>query len=309
MDEKLSGYDMTANRLPSLAGLRAFDLAGRLLSFQGAAHALSVTPTAISHRIRRLEVELGQPLFRRGTREVSLTDAGKALLPDVEAAFLQLQRGLENLKRGDGHGVLTVSTVASFAVKWLVPRLGSFQALYPDIDVRFQTGMGLADFVSDGVDVALRYGRGSWPGLRADKLMAEDWHPVCAPALLSGSASLASPADLAGHTLLHVSAYADEWQRWLTMAGHGEVEPARNLTFDESATALQAAINGLGVALGRRAFVEADLAAGRLVDPFDIHLPQDTAFYVVSPEERAGEPAIAAFRTWILSQTEEGAAL
>ena len=300
---------MTANRLPSLSGLRAFDLAGRLLSFQGAAHALNVTPTAISHRIRRLEAELGQTLFRRGTREVSLSDAGKALLPDVEAAFRQLQRGLESLKRADGHGVLTVSTVASFAVKWLVPRLGSFQALYPDIDVRIATGMGMADFVSDGVDVALRYGGGTWPGLRADKLMAEDWHPVCAPALLSGSAPLATPADLAAHTLLHVSAYPDDWQRWLTMVGHSEVQPARNLTFDESATSLQAAINGLGVALGRRAFVEEDLAAGRLVDPFGIHLPQETAFYVVAPQERADEPAIAAFRSWILDQADDTPAL
>ena len=162
--------------------------------------------------------------------------------------------------------------------------------------------MALSDFRGDGVDIAIRYGRGNWPGLRVDRLMAEDWHPVCAGGLVAGSPPLRDPADLAKHTLLHIAAYPDDWQRWLTMAGHAGVRAARNLFFDDTMTALQAAIDGLGVALGRRAFTERDLAAGRLVDPFDIHLPQDTAFYVVVPEQNVALPKVAAFRNWILTE-------
>jgi len=135
--------------------------------------------------------------------------------------------------------------------------------------------------------------------------MAEEWFPVCAPKLLSGPGLLSTPADLAGQTLLHISTYPDEWQRWLRMAGFAEVSPGRELTFDDNNAALEAAIAGLGVALGRPAYVEADLRAGRLVDPFKIHLPRNTAFYVVSSLERANEPAVAAFRDWVLSEVRD----
>lgn len=299
--------DDPVDRLPSLSGLRAFALAGRSLSFRAAAARLSVTPTAVSHRIRRLEEELGARLFRRGVRQVALTEAGAALLPDTEAAFARLGQGVGRLRRSERRGVLTVSTVASFAVKWLVPRLGAFQAAHPDIDVRIATTMAAANFTTDGVDVAVRYGRGRWPGLSAVKLMAEEWLPVCAPELARGGRPLRDPADLAAHTALHVSIYADEWRLWLTMAGFAHVTPARNLTFDDSATLVQAAVAGLGVALGRRAYTEADLAAGRLIAPFDIHLPQDTAFYVVAPEDGAEAPKVTAFRDWILAEAAEGA--
>jgi LysR family glycine cleavage system transcriptional activator len=296
-------------RLPSLTGLQAFEAAARLLSFQAAAAELSVTPTAISHRIRRLEEELGSKLFHRQTRAIALSDAGRALLPDVREAFVRLQQASEKLRQAEGRGVLTVSTVTSFAVKWLVPRLASFQQAHSDIDVRIATNMALANFRDDGVDIAIRYGSGGWPGLRIDLLMNEQWQPVVAPALLQRQPKLRGPADLAGHTLLHVSAYPDDWQRWLTMAGYPDLTGAANLTFDESATLVQAAINGLGVALGRRAFVEADVAEGRLVEPFDIHLTREAAFYIVSPEETAERPMVAAFRDWILAESNAGTAV
>jgi LysR family glycine cleavage system transcriptional activator len=289
-------------RLPSLSGLRAFEAAARHLSFKAAAHELAVTPTAISHRIRRLEEELNCELFHRRPRAVSLSPAGAVLLPDVREAFQRLQRAAAKLHEAEGRGVLTVSTVASFAVKWLVPRLGDFQRAHPDIDVRLSTNLGLSNFREDGVDLAVRYGLGYWPGLRADLLLHEESFPVAAPSLLAGGRPLNDPADLRRHTLLHVSIYPDDWHRWLSMAGYADVEPAGNLTFDESATAMQAAIDGLGVGLGRHAFTDRDLAAGRLVDPFGMPLPQETAFYVVSPLATQEQPKVEAFRGWILAQ-------
>ncbi len=289
-------------RLPSLSGLRAFEAAARHLSFKAAAAELSVTPTAISHRIRRLEEELGCALFHRRTRAVALSTAGELLLPDVRDAFQGLERAAAKLRDADGRGVLTVSTVASFAVKWLVPRLGDFQDRNPGIDVRISTNMALSKFRDDGVDLAIRYGRGAWPGVRTDLLFREESFPVAAPALLSGRAPLNGPADLSRHSLLHVSLYPDDWRRWLTMAGYADLEAAGNQTFDDTMVVLQAAINGLGVALGRHAYVNADIAAGRLVKLFDMALPQETAFYVVSPSATQDQPKVAAFRDWILAQ-------
>ena len=289
-------------RLPSLSGLRAFEAAARHLSFKAAAVELAVTPTAISHRIRRLERELGCALFHRRTRAIALSPAGETLLPDVRDAFQGLELAAAKLRDMDGRGVLTVSTVASFAVKWLVPRLGDFQAENPAIDVRISTNMALSNFRDDGVDLAIRYGRGTWPGLRADLLFREESFPVAAPSLLSGGEPLNDPADLSRHSLLHVSLYPDDWQRWLTMAGYADVTAASNQTFDDSMVVLQAAINGLGVALGRRAYANADIAAGRLVKLFDMALPQETAFYVVSPVASQDQPKVAAFRDWILAQ-------
>ena len=217
--------------LPSLTGLRAFEAAARHLSFQKAARELAITPTAVSHRIRRLETEIGTALFLRKPRKVALTDAARLLLPDVQAAFQRLEMAARRLKETTPEGVLTVSTVPSFAVKWLVQRLASFQRDNPGIDVRISTDMALSDFRGDGVDIAIRYGRGNWPGLRVDRLMAEDWHPVCAGGLVAGSPPLRDPADLAQHTLLHIAAYPDDWQRWLTMARFNLFLPAELRAF------------------------------------------------------------------------------
>ncbi len=287
-------------RLPPLTGLKAFEAAARLMSFKDAADELAVTPTAVSHQIRQLEADIGEKLFVRGGRSVDLTSAGRLLYPDVHEAFALLHRAAGRLQPEPGCR-LTVSTVASFAVKWLIPRLGKFQDLHPDMDVRITTDMKLVDFERDDVDLAIRYGTGQWPGLRVDRLMSEDWRPVASPEL-AARIPLETPADLANHTLLHHSNYPDDWQRWLRMAGYPELAAARHLTFDDSAAGVQAAINGLGVALGRRAYSDADIAAGTLIEPFDIHFPQETAFYIVAPETRADEKAIAAFRDWILAE-------
>jgi LysR family glycine cleavage system transcriptional activator len=295
---------MTA-RLPSLNGLRAFEAAARHLSFTQAAAELNVTQTAISHQIRRLEEELGIRLFVRQNRALSLTPQARDYLPGVRAAFNDLRLATDRLLRKDEH-VLTVSTLASLAAKWLLPRLSAFQETHPGIDVRITTSTALVDFKSGDVDAAIRYGRGDWPGLHADWLMADQLFPVCSPALLTGKRPLRCPEDLRDHVLLHTSnANSDDWRLWLTAAGlPANISRQPGLTFDLILMTVQAALDGIGVAMGRTSYVEADIAKGRLVVPFKITLPANAGFYLVCPEATADTPKLAAFRQWLIASVQ-----
>ncbi|WP_315775541.1 MULTISPECIES: transcriptional regulator GcvA [unclassified Bradyrhizobium] len=297
-------------RLPSLNGLRAFEAAARHLSFTRAASELNVTQTAISHQIKRLEDELGLRLFVRQNRSLALTPQARDYLPLVRAAFDDLRLATERLVRKDNAKVLTVSTIASLAAKWLLPRLTAFQEAHPGIDVRITTSTTLVDFRKDDVDAAIRYGRGHWPGVRAEWLMADELFPVCSPALLQGDKPLRCPEDLAHHTLLQASGgYDDDWRLWLTAAGL-PVEMSRpgRLSFDLSLMTVQAAIDGLGVAIGRTAYVQDDIAKGRLVVPFKMALPSDAGFYLVTPEGRTDPPKLKAFRQWLKDATQQKSA-
>ena len=295
--------------LPSLNGLRAFDAAARHLSFTRAAAELNVTQTAISHQIRRLEDQLGIRLFVRRNRSLLLTREAQDYLPAVRAAFDDLRRATARLQRQDRDSLLTVSTTASLAAKWLVTRVAAFQDAHPAIEVRITTSTHLVDFKREEVDMSVRYGRGSWPGVRAQWLMAEDIFPVCSPALLKAPKPLRRPEDLVHHTLLHASVLREDWQLWLTAAGLPvSIAQRRGLNFDQSFMTLQAAMDGLGVALGRTRLVEADIAAGRLVVPFDVVLPSDAGFYVVAPDDTADTPKIALFRDWLIKSVTPGAA-
>jgi len=299
---------MTA-RLPSLNGLRAFEAAARHLSFTLAASELNVTQTAISHQIRRLEEELGIRLFVRQNRALTLTPEARDYLPGVRAAFNDLRLATDRLLRKDDDKVLTVSTLASLAAKWLLPRLTDFQEHHPGIDVRITTSTSLVDFQRDNVDAAIRYGRGQWPGLRADWLMADELFPVCSPSLLRGDKPLRCPEDLKSHMLLHTSnANSDDWRLWLTAAGQ-PVDIARQpgITFDMIFMTIQAAIDGIGVAMGRTSYVQDDIAKGRLVVPFKIALPAYAGFYLVAPEGRREAPKLAAFRDWMIAATQNKA--
>lgn len=290
-------------RLPSLNGLRAFEAAARHLSFTKAALELNVTQTAISHQIKRLELELGVRLFVRQNRALTLTPQARDYLPGVRAAFNDLRLATDRLLRKDNDRVLTVSTLASLAAKWLLPRLSAFQEAHPGIDVRVTTSMALVDFRDGDVDAAIRYGRGQWPGLRADWLTADQLFPVCSPKLLEGKHPLRGPDDLAHHTLLHSSGgYDDDWRLWLTAAGlPADLSKQPGLTFDLIFMSLQAAIDGYGVAIGRTTYVEADLASGRLIKPFNMTLPADAGFYLVSPEATAETRKLTLFREWLVA--------
>jgi LysR family glycine cleavage system transcriptional activator len=293
-----------AARLPSLNGLRAFEAAARHLSFTNAASELNVTQTAISHQIKRLEEELGVRLFVRQNRALTLTPEAKEYLPGIRAAFNDLRLATDRLLRKDNGHVLTVSTLASLAAKWLLPRLSAFQHAHPGIDVRITTSMNLVDFRNGDVDAAIRYGRGQWPGVRADWLMADQLFPVCSPALLAGDRPLRCPEDLAQHVLLH-STNEDDWRLWLTAAGlPTDISKEHGVTFDLILMVVQAAIDGIGVAIGRTSYVQDDIAKGRLVVPFKFTLPSDAGFYLVSPAGRPDSPKLAAFRHWLVASAQ-----
>ena len=290
--------------LPPLNGLRAFEAAARHMSFTDAAEELSVTQAAISHQVRGLEQRLGLKLFVRRNRSLLLSEAGQAYLPSVRAAFDQLNEATEKLLQKDKGGNLTVTTTSSFAVKWLVPRLGGFQRSHPEIDVRVSTGTSLVDFSREDVDIGIRYGRGQWSNLLAERLVSEDVMPVCAPSLVKGPNGLGKPADLKRFTLLHIGAFPDDWQVWLTAAGVKGVDASRGVSFDFALAAYQAAMDGLGVALGRNPLVEPDLKAGRLVVPFEFKRSSDFAYYLVYPPEAIRRRKIKAFRDWIVSLSD-----
>jgi LysR family glycine cleavage system transcriptional activator len=296
-------FSMVAG-LPSLNGLRAFECAARHMSFTKAAEELNVTQTAISHQIRRLEDELGVQLFLRLKEGLTLSEHGQAYLPGVRAAFHELRYSTEQLLASSNNSVLTINTLVSVASKWLLPRLPSFQQAFADIDVRVSASTDLVDFRKGGIDAAIRYGRGDWKGLRADFLMSDEIFPVCSPALLNGAKALSVPADLAHHTLLQVSGVtANDWSTWLSAVGQpAQLAAGPRLTFDLAMMAVQAAIDGQGVCIGRSTYVDDDLRAGRLVAPFDLRLQDDLGFYLVTPRETAETKKIVAFRTWLSAQ-------
>jgi LysR family glycine cleavage system transcriptional activator len=293
-----------SERLPPLTAIRYFDCAARFLSFTKAAQELNVTHSAISHQIRALEDTLGVPLFRRLNRSIVLTEAGQLFQKPVREAFEKLDEATRLVRLRDGAGPLIVSTMPSFAAKWLVPRLRSFRERYPDIDVRISATESLVDFTRDEVDLAVRYGRGHWPGLTVEKLLSESMFPVCSPKLMEGPLPLACPADLKHHHLLHDYDWrADMWTLWLEAAGVESLSAQRRaLGFNYSNLMIQAAIDGLGVALSQDALVSDDLAAGRLVRPFTVTLPTEFAYYVVNPPGNARRPKIVAFRGWLFEE-------
>ncbi len=293
-------------RLPPLNALRAYEAAARHLSFTRAAEELFVTQAAISHQVKALEGHLGIKLFRRLNRALLLTEEGQAYLPAVAQALDLLDEATRRLLRAEDRGTLTVSTLPSFAARWLVPRLGRFFEAHPDIDVRVAPSVALVDFDRDNVDVAIRYGKGKYPGLRVDRLLEEDLYPVCSERLLQTERALREPADLAHHTLLHDD--PSEWRQWLRAAAVEDVvDASRGPVFTDSSMLIQAAIAGHGVALARHVLVYDDVAAGRLVRPFDLSIPADSAYFLVSPRTTAERPKIAAFRHWLLREAAEDA--
>ena len=298
-----------ARNLPPLNSLRAFEAAARHLSFTKAAEELHVTPAAISHQIKALEEQLGVALFRRLTRALRLTQAGQAALPPMRDGFDRLADAVELLRAQEDSGAVTVSLDPSFAAKWLVPRLDRFRAAHPELDVRLDATEKLADFQRDNVDLAIRYGSGIYPGLEVERLLSEEIFPVCSPKLLESSVPLAEPGDLRHHTLIHLewdseNVTAPNWRMWLLAAGIHDIDFTRGPVFSMTTLALQAAIEGQGVALASSFLVADDLAAERLVMPFDLSVcdPLDFAYHLVVPKRTTDLPKVVAFKTWLLDE-------
>jgi LysR family glycine cleavage system transcriptional activator len=291
-------------RLPPLNALPSFEAAARHLSFSRAADELRVTHGAVSRAVRNLEDHLGVQLMVRATRSVRLTPIGASFAAEIRDVLEHLAAAT-SAATGQTSGIVSVSTIDSFAARWLMPRLFRFRRTHGDIDVRVATSERLADFVSDGIDIAIRCGGGQYPGLSAELLMKEDHFPVCSPKLLRGRYPLRTAADLAHHTLLH-DVFTVDWAIWLHSAGIDNVDPHRGPTFLSSDHAIQAAVAGEGVVLGRSALVADDLAAGRLVRPFELSLPAGFAYYVVYPQRALQRPSVKAFRDWLMAEARSG---
>jgi LysR family glycine cleavage system transcriptional activator len=287
-------------QLPNLNALRAFEAAGRHLSFTRAAAELNVTQAAISQRVRQLEDQLGMRLFRRMNRQLALTEAAARYHGEIRALFHGLAGATERLKGRDPARLLTASVPPSFAAQFLVPRLGRFLARHPEIEVRLDVTAREVDLLRDGIDLAVRHGPGAWPGLAETRLMVEDWSPVCSPALLEGPHALRRPQDLRHHVLLRGPTV--DWPTWLAAAGVSGIDTGGGPLYDESWMAIKASIEGHGVALARTALVADELAAGRLVRPFKLRLPVEYAYYILYPPLSAGEPKIRLFRDWLVAE-------
>ena len=300
------------SRLPPLNSLRAFEVAARHLSFRKAAAELHVTPAAISHQIKTLEEFLGVSLFHRRTRGLELTDSARACLPRLRQGFELMIEAVALLRHDRDRAVLNVGVAPSLAVKWLAPRIHQFIFDHPEFDVRLAASAQFIDSAhqpsgAEDFDVAIRFGSGLYPGLETGKLFSLSVTPICSPRLLEGKYALRRPDDLRHHTLLHDDTIAPEngrpdWETWLKHAGVDGVDVSRGPHFNHAVLALDAAADHAGVVLSYPVLAFADVAAGRLVMPFQLNLPLDLAYYVVSDKANAGRADVAAFRDWLFAQ-------
>ena len=281
-------------RLPSLNGVRAFEAAGRHESFAQAADELGVSPAAVSRMVRLLEDRLGVELFVRGPNALSLTPAGRLYRDGLTPLLDSLVSLTDRVTAASGPRVLTVGVGPTFAIRWLIPRLADFRAAEPGIEVRLTTGGAAAPFGADW-SCGIALGDGTWPGLVAEPLIEADLTPVCAPGL---AGELRQVEDLSGDRMLHVAHAPEDWPRWFAATGRQRPSGV-GLTVEFYGQALQAAADGAGVAMGIRPYIDDDLAAGRLIAPFDVSVPKGRAWYLIYREYRASEPAFVAFRRWI----------
>jgi LysR family glycine cleavage system transcriptional activator len=293
--------------LPPLNALRAFETAARHMSISVAANELRVTPAAVSHQIRILEDHVGLPLFMRNGRGLALTDAGAAGLRDLREGFARLCAAMDAIDSLGEAGVLSVSVAPSFAAKWLLPRLGSFQSAHAEIDVHVSASMQLADFVKDGVDIAIRYGAGRYSDVAVEQLLTESVVPVCSPEFLREHGPFYAPSDLVEATLLHDDSPDNDpscpnWEMWLSAAGAKHIDAARGPRFNQSSLVIEAAVLGRGVGLAKTALAARDLRQGRLVQPFLSQVKVDFAYYIVAPRAKLNLPKVSHFIDWLRTE-------
>ena len=281
-------------QLPYLNGVRTFEAAARCGSFAAASKELNVTPAAVSRMVRLLEQRLAVDLFERTANKLVPTPAGRAFQVGLAPIFDALVLLTEQIKSQSGSRVLTIGVGPTFAVRWLIPRLADFRAVAPDVDVRMTTGGVAAPFADDWT-CGIELGNGRWPGLTAESLFQANLIPVCSPAFARG---VVVPGKLDARTLLRVAHAKTDWPLWLGKAGvHGIV--AKGPLFEFYAQALQAAADGVGLALGIRPYIDDDLAAGRLVAPFSLSVAKGSQWYLIYKASRESEPAFREFRSWL----------
>lgn len=298
------------HRLPSLNALKAFEAAARHGGVSAASRELNVTPGAISRQIALLEAHFNARFFVRHRRGLRLTQKGQQYFEAISDAFDRIDAASARLTAPGSASRLSVRALTTFATEWLIPRIGAFRALHPGIDFRLDASLKNVDFDADEVDICVTdfYASGvrgveeGRRGLRCDRLFVPVFFPVCSPALIAGGPPLRQPQDLSRHTLLYSQIQVPNWQAWLETAGVEGIDPGAGLRFENSSLSFRAAREGAGVALGQRLFLHDDIARGDLIAPFDLTLVGDRTYFLVYPEARADEPAIVAFREWIVEE-------
>lgn len=287
--------------LPSTNALRAFEAASRHLSFLDAAAELNVTPGAVSRQIQSLEEFLGAALFRRRHKRVDLTPLGRHYAAEIRPPLQRLADVTARVQGETASNAISICAYPSFAIRWFIPRWGKFYDDHPHLDLRLTTSLNPGDFESGEYHMAIQVlpEGAERPGLRVRKLMDIDTFPVCSPALVK---SIRSPADLAAQTLLHDNPRPRDWERWAEAAGLSGLDTGKGLHFESMNLAFQAAIEGLGVAIGVEGLVAEDMAAGRLVRLFDVTRRSHHPFTLVYPEARAEDPNVMALVEWLLRE-------
>ncbi len=294
-------------KIPSLTALQVFEATARSESFTRAADELALTQSAVCRQIANLEQWLGMALFARVKKRVVLTPAGREYALRIRGHLERIELDtLELMGKKDGAGVLELAVIPTFATQWLIPRLAEFRVLRPEILVNLSAQTRPFLFAGSRFHAAIHSGSAPWPGTRGDYLMAEDDAiVVCSPALLAG---LAQPgvADIAAMPLLHVTSRLEDWRHWFERYGLiDDVAALKGVRYELFSMVIEAAVAGLGVALVPRYMVQAQLAAGKLVQPLPHSQPGETAYFLVYPQERASEPVLLAFRNWLLGQVAQ----
>lgn len=295
---RISFSDGEMRNLPFMNGVRAFEAAARHGSFARAAEELNVTAPAVSRMVKLLEERLGVALFHRHPNGLELTQAGQTYSNGLGPILDSLAALTARVAETGGARTLTVGVGPTFAIRWLIPRLADFRAQAPDVDVHITTG-GVAAPYSENWSCGIILGDGDWSGLIAEPLFAADLLPVCAPAI---AARLLQPRDLTGESLIRVQHAPEDWPRWLAAIGM-EFPSTNGPEFEFYGQALQAALDGVGVAMGIRPYVDDDLAAGRLVAPFGHSIPKGSQWYLVHHPSRLADPSFQVFHAWIIQRT------
>ena len=290
-------------RLPSLKAIQCFEAASRLGAFAAAAEELLVTPSAVSHQIKALERAVGLPLFHRIHRSIALTDAGRRYAEQIAQAFGQIEAATRAIERTDKADILTIHSVPSFAMQWLMPRLSRYSVLHPDVDVRINASLDRVDLAAGEADFDVRYGTVfPDPGVEVVPFPEETIVVLCAPAMAKGASALSRIDDLSGRTLIFSEVNLVSWRDWLDRMGARRIATDRGPRFDRSFIAISAAADGIGVGLESRLLIQRELDTGRLVLPFGMTGPRLVCHRLLFLKSKARVPKIKAFREWLAAE-------